>query len=410
MSIPKHIVSKQMRSCTLISLNCNSLHLYLNQNTKFLDIMKQIQKSWNKNVQYIRLFKTDGQEVEEFDLVNIKNGTILYAELSYEDFKPNIIQNDYDIIKKIGEGGQGIVLLGRNKITKKMVALKKILIKNYRGSNYEEIFTESKILKGLDHQNIVKLYQDYLIHNQNEFIMVMEYLKGGSLINQANQNLTEAESKVYLKQIVDAIAYCHENNIVHCDLKLENIMLVSSTSKELKIIDFGVSNYIGKQLESENFVGTLSYLPPEILVTSKKQIQPSQDVWAIGCIIYGLVFGRLPFDGANSSDTFRNIINIKYSIPKQNVSQDLIDLFKKIFVNNVQERSTIFEIKSHPWFNQQPRLQKLLLQGNRKSSSMHSIKQKIAEDQIQVVSKQMIIQKRRSVIRFEKAQLIKKFN
>ncbi|CAD8045005.1 unnamed protein product [Paramecium primaurelia] len=419
MSIPKFVFQKQVRSCTLISSNFNPLCLLLNQNTKFSDIMKLIQIAWTRKVKFIRLFKTDGQEVEENDLINITKGTTLYVELCNKDNKPNIIQQQYDIIKKIGEGGQGIVLLGRHKITKELVALKKISQQTWSGQEIDGVQQEQLILKELDHKNIVKLYENYVTNqatqNQREIIMVMEYLNGGSLLNQANSKLTEGDAKLYSKQIVDAIAYCHEKHIVHCDLKLENIMLTTMSSKEIKIIDFGVSTYAGQQKQIDNVVGTLSYLAPEVLSSSYKFIQPSQDVWAVGCIIYGLVFGRLPFDGNNPSETYRNIIQCNYSIPKKTVSKDLINLLSQIFVYHPKERVNIFDIQTHSWFKEQTKLFKLTLTGigfgNGRSSSVtkfNSHRQSQDEDQILLVSKRKIIYSRRSVTRLDKVSFVNK--
>ncbi|CAK57095.1 unnamed protein product (macronuclear) [Paramecium tetraurelia] len=410
MSIPKFTLSKQVRFCTLISLNCNPLCLLLNQNTKFSDIMKLIKISWRRNLKFLRLFKPDGTEVEEKDLINIKRGTTLYAELSNEDLKPNIIQQQYDIIKKIGEGGQGIVLLGKHKITKESVALKIISLKTWLGQEIDGISQEQSILNALDHKNIVKLHQSYVTQNQREITMVLEYLNGGSLLNQANSKLSEADAKLYSKQIVDAIAYCHQNSIVHCDLKLENIMLTSPNSKEIKIIDFGVSSYAGQLKLPDSVVGTLSYLAPEVLSPSYKCIQPSQDVLAVGCIIYGLVFGRLPFDGANPSETYRNIIQCNYSIPKKSVSKDLIHLLSQIFVNPPKERANIFDIQNHSWFKEQPILFKLSFRNGRSSSvtKLNSYRQQQDEDQIILVSQRKNMYHRRSVTRQDKVLFFNK--
>ncbi|CAD8119601.1 unnamed protein product [Paramecium sonneborni] len=415
MSITKYPFFKQVRFCTLISLNYNPLQLQLYQNTKLSDIMKLIQIAWQKNVTFIRLFKQDGTEIEECDLINIKKGTTLYVELSNEDIKLNIIQQQYDIIKKIGEGGQGVVLLGQHKITKELVALKKINYQALLGKEIDGISKESIILKALDHKNIVKLHQSFEMQNQKEIILIMEYLNGGSLINLANSKLTEGDAKLYSKQIVDAIAYCHEKNIVHCDLKLENIMLTSPNSKQIKIIDFGVSNYAGKLKQIDSVIGTLSYLAPEVLSSTYKYIQTSQDVWAVGCIIYGLVFGRLPFDGVNPSETYRNIIQCNYSYPKKNITKDLINLFSQIFINNPKERFNIFDIQNHSWFKELPQLNKLTLNRitsrNGRSTSVSIInnqRKSKDEDQIQIISQRKIVFSRRSNTRNDKSSFLNK--
>ncbi|CAD8069784.1 unnamed protein product [Paramecium sonneborni] len=407
MSQNKFTLPRLFRSCTLVSQNQNPLNIYLNQFTKLLDILKLIQIAWKRNVKQIRLFKMDGTKVEECDLINIKNGSKLIAELSEIQFKPNIIENEYDIMQKIGEGGQGIVYLGKNKMTNQSVALK--IMRKSNNMEREQVLKEITILKALDHKNIVKLYQERVIENQNEIIMVMEYLKGGCLLKLANSNLNEKNAKLYLKQIVDAVAYCHKKNIVHCDLKLENIMLQSSVQNDIKIIDFGVSDYVGQLIQTDGVVGTLSYLAPEILLSHQKYIQPSQDVWAVGCIIYGLVFGKLPFDGLDSQETYRNIIKCNYIIPKNNISKDLINLFNQIFINHPKRRINIFGIQQHPWFTEQPQLKLIPLNGNhRKSTSVESLYKSIDENKILVISQKETFHKRRSVSKFDNILAINK--
>ncbi|CAK65448.1 unnamed protein product (macronuclear) [Paramecium tetraurelia] len=134
------------------------------------------------------------------------------------------------IINKIGERGQGIVLLGRHKVTKELTAFKIINQQSWSGWEMDGVPQEQLIMKAFDPKNIVKLHQSYVTQNQIEIEMIMEYLKGGLLLNYANlyviiAKLPEGDAKLHSKQIVDAIAYCHENNIAHYDLKLENIML-----------------------------------------------------------------------------------------------------------------------------------------------------------------------------------------
>ncbi|CAD8116806.1 unnamed protein product [Paramecium sonneborni] len=411
----KFTLQSYVRSCTLISNNQNPIRLMLNPKTKFNDIMKLIQIVWRQNVQQLRLFLIDGTEIEEKDLINIQKGTNLYAQLKNDDNELSNLKSEYDIIKRVGEGGQGIVYLGKHKVTQELVAIKKISSSKQQNLELERLEQESIILKQLDHKNIVKLHEKVVCSNQKQVFMIMEYLQGGSLLTQANSQLTESEAKHFCKQVVEAIAYCHEKKIVHCDLKLENIMLSSLLQKEIKIIDFGVSNYAGQPLITENIVGTLSYLAPEVLSSSYKQIYPPQDVWAIGCIIYGLVFGKLPFDGNNPSETYRNILSCNYQIPKKSVSKELLQLLSSIFVVNPKDRANIFDIQSHNWFKEYAKIFKLNLSGfnvriGRSSSvtKMYSSRKSYDEDQGLIISHRKIVFSRRSVTRLDKVSYVAK--
>ncbi|CAD8084002.1 unnamed protein product [Paramecium sonneborni] len=411
----KFTLQNYVRSCTLISNNQNPIRLMLNPNTKFNDIIKLIQIVWRQNVQQLRLFLIDGTEIEEKDLINIKKGTNLYAHLKNDDNELINLKLEYDIIKKVGEGGQGKVFLGKRKGTQELVAIKKISSSTWQNQDLERLEQESLILKQLDHKNIVKLHDKVVYSSQKQVLMIMEYLYGGSLLAQANSQLSEVEAKHFCRQVVDAIAYCHEKRIVHCDLKLENIMLQSLSCKEIKIIDFGVSNYAGQPLITENVVGTLSYLAPEVLSPTYKYIYPPQDIWAVGCIIYGLVFGKLPFDGSSPSETYRNILQCNYQIPKKNVSKELLHLLSIIFVISPKERANIFDIQSHNWFKENAKIFKLNLSGcniriGRSSSvaKMHSSRKSNDEDQRLVISHRKIVQSRRSVTRLDKVSFLTK--
>ncbi|CAK69714.1 unnamed protein product (macronuclear) [Paramecium tetraurelia] len=405
-----------VRSCTLSSTHQNPILLMLNPNTKFIDIMKLIQIVWRQNADQLRLFLCDGTEIEETDLINIKKGTHLFALLKNEEKDLMNLKLGYDIIKRIGEGGQALVFLGKHKVTNELVAIKKVSAATQQDQALEMLEQESLILKQLDHQNIVKLYEKFVCSESKEVILIMEYLHGGQLLAQANSQLTEVQAKHFSNQIVDAIAYCHERKIVHCDLKLENIMLSTPSQKSIKIIDFGVSNYFGQPFDKDNILGTLSYLAPEVLSTSYKFIQPGQDVWAIGCIIYGLVFGKLPFEGNSPSETYRNILSCNYQIPKKSVSKELMHLLSIIFVANPKERANIFDIQSHRWLNEHAKILKLNINGiniriGRSSSvvKMHSTRKSNDEDYGQVISQRKIACSRRSVTRLDKISFVVKY-
>ncbi|CAD8093331.1 unnamed protein product [Paramecium primaurelia] len=415
MNTTKFTLENYVRSCILKSTNQNPIRLMLYPNTKFIDIIKLIQIVWRQNVQQLRLFLIDGTQIQEQDLINIKQGTIVYTQLKNYENELIHLKLDYDIIKRVGEGGQGVVFLGKHKGTKQLVAIKKINASTQQDQVLETLEQESLILKQLDHQNIVKLYEKFVCSKQKEVIMILEYLYGGSLLTQANSKLTEIEAKNFSHQLVDAISYCHQKNIIHCDLKLENIMLSSLSNKKIKIIDFGVSNYAGQPLVKENVLGTLSYLAPEVLSNSIKYIQPGQDVWAIGCIIYGLVFGKLPFDGNSTSETYRNILQCNYQIPKKCVSKDIIHLLSLIFVFNPKDRANIYDIQSHNWFKEQSKIFKLNINGvnlriGRSSSvvKMQSLRKSNDEDQGQVMSQRKIGCSRRSVTRLDKVSFLVK--
>jgi len=146
------------------------------------------------------------------------------------------------------------------------------------------------------HVNIVKLLD--LFENSDHYYIVLEYMAGKDLfdyIQKRNFVLNEDRVKQIGIQIIQAVRYLHEFGIVHRDLKLENIMM-SDTSNlaKPKIVDFGLAKIIGPSETADEPFGTLGYVAPEVL--KKKPYTFSCDVWSIGCILYALLSGSLPFD------------------------------------------------------------------------------------------------------------------
>ena len=146
------------------------------------------------------------------------------------------------------------------------------------------------------HPNIIKLID--LFENSDQYFIVIEYMAGKDLfdyIQKRNFMLPEERVKHLVLQIIQAVRYLHDFGIVHRDLKLENVMMSDSSNMgKPKIVDFGLAKIIGPQETADEPFGTLGYVAPEVL--KKKPYSFSCDVWSIGCIMYALLSGSLPFD------------------------------------------------------------------------------------------------------------------
>ncbi len=150
--------------------------------------------------------------------------------------------------------------------------------------------------------------------------------------------LPEKESSSFFRDIVDAVEYIHSRGVVHRDLKLENCILEGS---RVKIIDFGLGNwYLREPLKTS--CGSPNYAAPELFL-SRKYAGPPVDVWAIGVILFGMATGEFPFDEIQST------VDGSYDWPDDEASPQLEDLIKNIFVVNPDLRTTIAQIKQHPW-------------------------------------------------------------
>lgn len=143
----------------------------------------------------------------------------------------------------------------------------------------------------------------------------MEYLEGGELaarLKQRGGKFTEEEAHVYFKQIVTAISYCHSKNIVHRDLKLENLLF--SSNDELKVIDFGIAGFQSLANTDSMNIGSLLFMAPEVLASRVTRVSTCVDIWALGVILYKMLFGVYPFDAKTQQELINAIVykEIKY--------------------------------------------------------------------------------------------------
>ena len=219
---------------------------------------------------------------------------------------------DYDIQVLIGQGAFGVVQRATLKGSHKKVAIKQydkaklcqdqVRIDGLRN----EIYTLSK----LDHDGIMKFYD--AIDSGNKINIVIEYINGNNLYQYIRKRpgsriCDENEVKKIFKQVVESVAYMHSQNVVHRDLKLENV-LITRDSKQTKLIDFGFSTEV-KSMESSKLhflCGTPIYMSPEIAL-KKEHLGGPADVWALGVILFILMTGKMPFHGAFEDDLYRKI-------------------------------------------------------------------------------------------------------
>ncbi|VDK85701.1 unnamed protein product [Litomosoides sigmodontis] len=253
----------------------------------------------------------------------------------------------YKLLKTIGKGNFAKVKLAKHIPTGIEVAIKIIDKTALNPGSLHKLFREVKIMKQLDHPNIVKLYQ--VMETEKTLYLVMEYASGGEVFDYlvAHGRMKEKEARAKFRQIVSAVQYLHQKNIIHRDLKAENLLLDSDMN--IKIADFGFSNQflIGNKLDT--FCGSPPYAAPE-LFQGKKYDGPEVDVWSLGVILYTLVSGSLPFDGQNLKELRERVLRGKYRIPFY-MSTDCENLLKKFLVLNPARRGTLGAIMKDRWMN-----------------------------------------------------------
>ncbi|CAD8146059.1 unnamed protein product [Paramecium octaurelia] len=271
----------------------------------------------------------------------VNTNTVLHQQISNLD--------RYLILTTLGQGSYATVKLARDKLTEKLIAIKiysKAKLCNQQRK--QQLKREIHILKLLDHPNIIKYVNT--IETQMDINLIVEY--GGSkslrsyLKQFPNRRLDEDDAKLLFRQIVKAVDYCHSLNIVHRDIKLENILL--KDNNEIKLIDFGFSVLVNRDCKLGVFCGTPSYMAPE-LVNKQDYFGKPVDVWALGVLLYVLLTGHFPFKGSNDSDLYGQIKKGIYQ--KVNASPQCQKLISQMLTIRASERITTLRILQDRWFN-----------------------------------------------------------
>ena len=256
---------------------------------------------------------------------------------------------NYLIKNTLGSGTFGKVKLGIYLPTQEKVAVK-ILEKSKMTEKDDQIRLEREfeMLAQFNHPNLIMVTE--IFESDNNYYTVMDYCEGGELFNYIvkNKYLSEKESSFFYYQIISGLEYIHSLGIVHRDLKPENLLLTKDHI--LKIIDFGLSNYFKEGQNDLLYTpcGSPCYASPE-MVTGNNYDGIMIDIWSTGIILFAMLCGYLPFEDKNNEKLFKKIAECKIEYPDY-LSNNAIDLLKKIIVPNPKKRITINEIKKHPFY------------------------------------------------------------
>ena len=257
--------------------------------------------------------------------------------------------------KKLGNGTFGIVYEAKNILFNNIVAMK--IIRKDDNMDNLLIKNEIDILKKLSHPNIVRIYEFY--ESRNNFYLIDEYCDFGELYNYINKStLNEKQLAVIFYQVFSGLCYLHENNILHRDMKPENILISKKeidieTEEEyfwIKIIDFGTAKIFENNKHEKSIVGSAYYIAPEVL---NKDYNEKCDTWSVGVILYMFLTGRAPFDG-KSNEEIINSIKTK-SLDENNEklltrSPEVRDLIKGLLQKDTSTRLSAKEALNHEWF------------------------------------------------------------
>ena len=251
----------------------------------------------------------------------------------------------YKIGKPLGKGSFGKVYLGIHKLTGLKVAIK-MIEKSYMQNEHsrKKVFQEVYIMNKIHDKNVIRLLE--LFESPRHLNIVLEYAGGGDLLQllRARGKLSEQDARPIFKQIIDAVIACHKEDVIHRDIKLDNILLNEDMTL-IKLCDFGVSRVAKFGTKINEQCGTPAYLAPEIIVN--EGYEPFfVDVWSMGILLYALVSATVPFRAKTVPELHKIILRGKYDFP-QHFSEELKDLVKNMLNPIPHLRIKLNDLKNH---------------------------------------------------------------
>eukprot|EP00300_Choanocystis_sp_HF-7_P019502 c20360_g3_i2.p1 GENE.c20360_g3_i2~~c20360_g3_i2.p1 ORF type:complete len:809 (+),score=195.19 c20360_g3_i2:201-2627(+) len=216
-------------------------------------------------------------------------------------------------------------------------------------------FVEATIMKNLVHPNIVRLYEIIDDPAEDSVMIVMEFVDGGNVLSYVNRHRLANGSvdlelvRKLFRQILRAVEYLHHCNVVHCDVKPDNI-LVSESLNRVKLCDFGVSRLINTTSRSAQR-GTPAFMCPELMIEDEAVFSPAVDIWALGATLYMIVTGQLPFPTNNEVDLEYRVTHDGVAFPPHlEIDAHLQHLIKhRMLDRNPETRATLFEVMNDAW-------------------------------------------------------------
>ncbi|KAJ8532989.1 hypothetical protein K7X08_015878 [Anisodus acutangulus] len=265
------------------------------------------------------------------------------------------VVGDYVVGKQIGAGSFSTVWHARHRAHGTEVAIKEIVTARLNNKLQESLKSEIVILQKISHPNIIRLHD--MIEEQGKIYIVLEYCRGGDLsmyIQQRQGKIPEATAKHFMQQIACGLEILRHNNLIHRDLKPQNLLLSSNNdSSTLKIADFGFARSLQPRGLAETLCGSPLYMAPEIMQLQKYDAKA--DLWSVGAILFQLVTGKTPFTGNNQIQLLQNILKsteLLFPPNAKKLSPDCIDLCRKLLRRYPVERLTFEEFFNHPFLAQ----------------------------------------------------------
>ncbi|XP_071686161.1 CDPK-related kinase 4-like [Rutidosis leptorrhynchoides] len=271
-------------------------------------------------------------------------------------------ESKYELGKEIGKGHFGHTCMAKCKkgVFKNQPVAVKIISKAKMTTaiSIEDVRREVKLLKGLSgHQHMVQFHEAFE-DDQNVYI-VMELCEGGELLDRIlsrGGRYIENDAKSIVVQILSVASFCHLQGVVHRDLKPENFLFSTKDEEsQLKVIDFGLSDFARPDQRLNDIVGSAYYVAPEVL---HRSYNVEADIWSIGVITYILLCGSRPFFARSESGIFRSVLRADPNLsdsPWPSVTPEAKDFVKRLLNKDHRKRMTASQALTHPWLRDENR-------------------------------------------------------
>ena len=295
---------------------------------------------------YMELAKNDQERTTQLR----KETKILYNKKN--DPVKEICIEDFELLKILGKGAFGKVVLAQKKDTAKLFAIKILIKKKIIDTDQiEHTKAEKAILQHVSHPFLVGL--EYAFQTNQKLYFVMQFMQGGELFQhlRRQKKFSESQAKFYAASIVLGLAHLHNKNYIYRDLKLENLLL--DEFGYALLTDFGLAKSLKLEDKAMTFCGTPEYLSPEVLL-GKGHNRPT-DWWTLGILIFEMVSGIPPFYNQNRKVMYQKIVKeqvvFRSSVTLSDLCKDIVlNLLEKDPLKRLGSVNDSLEVLSHPWF------------------------------------------------------------
>jgi len=330
----------------------------------------------------------EAKGVLEFTALNVRKSVVRCEFPVFpEGLKGKTFREIYQLNARLKSGSFATVCRGTHRASGKKVAIKCVLRKDLPPNDDAAIYDEVSIMASLSHPHIVPLIDFF--EEKDCYFLVMELMSGGDLFDRIGKkkSYSEEDARELCIKMLKAMSYCHAHNIAHNDMKPKNLLLMSEDNDSyIKLADFGFAARCHTEKCLTKQCGTPFFVSPEILM--RQPYDQQSDMWSVGCIIFLLLSGNLPFMGRSQKELFRKIVSGKYEFKEadwDDVSADAKDLVQKLLALDPDDRITSSQALRHKWMKaSSDRLSRITLQGTSQRLKTFNARMKLRSAMIAV--------------------------